>query len=976
MKKLLSLFGALVLLGASAYAQTTAVSATVTDTDGTVWANGVWHIQFVPSPNNPNINAYNINGTPLDPAVLNQQGNMNGSGAFSVSVYQQAPITPVGSSWKLSVCPNAITSCGIYTFTAVGSSINLSSALTPIIPAPRFHPVAGAYGYNDAEAILQLIPGSTYWNVTSNSARCYTGSPASTWGDCNTGGGGGNTCTTPGIFNVSCPAYGAKGDTVNISGCSIASTDGTNTLTCNAGSFPTSAVVGDIVQIFGSGTGSGTPTQDGSIMTWISTSQVTLSTTAGTTVSGATGKYGHNDTAAITAAITDACAAGIGTVYLPPGFDSMVAPTTYDFTGTNTYNLSIPCNNITLGSQSPGATIEADGAAHQGSGICVRGRGVEFGWGSNPTNDNMVWIKLNGNTSGNTHVSQEPANPGSGCDGWDLSNQGVVYGGSATNTSINHDDIGYFKGEGVYGSGSTMSITNSKIHDSNAEGMSIYSTNLDVEHNEFYQFYTNAAENSITYITGAVTRYVDNYVHDSATGFDLLGTSLAPTATTTLIENNVFQNIGIGLNNHGSNYLSALVFGSQFTPGVVGQGGYVARNNTFIDNANGVTINGIASPWGSYGVEITNSTFMLDAFQGGTLFNIGDALSNVTINGVTTLRSPNAANSGLGFNTAFTIAGGPYTNFVIENVTLDSAAFSGNPAIWGQDHLKDWSIFSGQVPLWKNIIWAGTPPEGQVCNQNVIWQCINPSSPTVYPGLDSAFLLVMTGTTAATVIGGKNLDGQEFLLTVASGSTYGITLTTDSNQIIDGGPITLNAGDQVKFVYAQATGKWVLQRPAAASGGITQLTGDVTAGPGSGSQAATLTAVGSAGSCGDATHSCTLTFDTKGRETAQTNTAISLGSNKIVALWNGASGTMVDDGEGGSGYLSGATSWGTTISGTYYVNCYTGGWPSGSSLGQKIVVIALGYPIDGTTFTYAVDTPTLSGGRGNTIPSVTCMAIQ
>ena len=188
MKKLISLISTLLLLGVSAYAQTTAVSATVTDTDGTVWANGVWHIQFVPSPNNPNISAYNINGTPLDPAILNQQGNMNGSGALSVSVYQQAPITPVGSSWKLSVCPNAITLCGNYTFTAVGSSMNLSSALTPIIPAPRFHPVAGAYGYNDAEAVLQLIPGSTYWNVTSSTQHCWTGSA---WGVCNASGGGG-----------------------------------------------------------------------------------------------------------------------------------------------------------------------------------------------------------------------------------------------------------------------------------------------------------------------------------------------------------------------------------------------------------------------------------------------------------------------------------------------------------------------------------------------------------------------------------------------------------------------------------------------------------------------------------------------------------------------------------------------------------------------------------------------------------------
>ena len=105
------------------------------------------------------------------------------------------------------------------------------------------------------------------------------------------------------------------------------------------------------------------------------------------------------------------------------------------------------------------------------------------------------------------------------------------------------------------------------------------------------------------------------------------------------------------------------------------------------------------------------------------------------------------------------------------------------------------------------------------------------------------------------------------------------------------------------------------------------------------------------------------------------NYAAALG-HSIVALWTGASGTLVDDNEGGSGYESGAVSWGTTITGTYYVDCFTTGWTMGSTLGRKIVATTVGIPIDGTTFTYGVDIPTISAGRGNTIPSVTCMAIQ
>ena len=99
-------------------------------------------------------------------------------------------------------------------------------------------------------------------------------------------------------------------------------------------------------------------------------------------------------------------------------------------------------------------------------------------------------------------------------------------------------------------------------------------------------------------------------------------------------------------------------------------------------------------------------------------------------------------------------------------------------------------------------------------------------------------------------------------------------------------------------------------------------------------------------------------------------------SHNIVALWNGASGTLVDDNEGGSGYESGAINWGTTITGTYYVDCFTTGWTGGSTMGRRIVATTVGIPVSGTTFSYGVDIPTISAGRGNTIGSVTCMAIQ
>ncbi|MDR3392453.1 MAG: hypothetical protein P4L77_12050 [Sulfuriferula sp.] len=173
-KLLLVLMGC--LIGAPLFAQTTAISATVVDADSTTWANGNWTLAFTPNPSTPNPAKYNINSVPLDPAVMNQKGLIDGSGNLSFSVYQTAPITPVGSSWTLTVCPNASAPCGVYNFTAIGSSMNIGSALTPLIPAPRFRALAGSYGYVDTEAIVQNTPGSTYWNVTSACQRYWSGS--------------------------------------------------------------------------------------------------------------------------------------------------------------------------------------------------------------------------------------------------------------------------------------------------------------------------------------------------------------------------------------------------------------------------------------------------------------------------------------------------------------------------------------------------------------------------------------------------------------------------------------------------------------------------------------------------------------------------------------------------------------------------------------------------------------------------------
>lgn len=170
------------------WSQTTTVSFTVVDSDTTVWANGNWKLEFVPNFNYPNTASYNQNGTPLSNSTLYQNGVLNGSGVGSFTTYDSTTITPVGSQWKLTMCPNSSAPCGIYTFATAGPTMNISSALTAIIPAPRFQASYPSYGYADLEAIPTSVPGSTYYNVTSQCQRYYN-TLALTW-SCASGGGG------------------------------------------------------------------------------------------------------------------------------------------------------------------------------------------------------------------------------------------------------------------------------------------------------------------------------------------------------------------------------------------------------------------------------------------------------------------------------------------------------------------------------------------------------------------------------------------------------------------------------------------------------------------------------------------------------------------------------------------------------------------------------------------------------------------
>lgn len=183
-------------------AQTSAFTATITDPDTQTWNNGTWNAQIY-SPNGPPAS----NGTPLTIAQSNVSGTMNGSGAMSGTLFDNSLLTPTGTLWRFTICPNASAPCSIGLVSVVGATPSLSTSLSNLITtAPRFPAGPGAYGYLDAEVSPTPLPGGTYYNVSTPAFRQWTGSAWATIGSSSGGGG---------LTNIT--------GTVTAAGCTVAS---------------------------------------------------------------------------------------------------------------------------------------------------------------------------------------------------------------------------------------------------------------------------------------------------------------------------------------------------------------------------------------------------------------------------------------------------------------------------------------------------------------------------------------------------------------------------------------------------------------------------------------------------------------------------------------------------------------------------------------------------------------------------------
>jgi lysophospholipase L1-like esterase len=170
------------------------LTGTVTDSDSSNWINATVTFTVVSPTGFPPVNIYTGAAVP-NPVKL----TLSSAGAFTGSnqLTRTDAMTPAGSYWTVCIQPQASVpqQCLKQPFTLTASSYNAGSWISALITAPRFSGSAiPAYGYADAEVIVPMIVGATYYNVTNTAQRLCT--VVNDSGACTTWITVGNSCTT------------------------------------------------------------------------------------------------------------------------------------------------------------------------------------------------------------------------------------------------------------------------------------------------------------------------------------------------------------------------------------------------------------------------------------------------------------------------------------------------------------------------------------------------------------------------------------------------------------------------------------------------------------------------------------------------------------------------------------------------------------------------------------------------------------
>lgn len=186
-----------------AAAQSTTVSVTVTDLTSQAWANGTISYVFQPTPGSSGPFYWNGAAVPaqyLTPTLV----QLDSSGSASFTIPASTAITPTGSGWSYTICPNASAQCAQLIIPAAGSTQNISAAVTAVLEALQVNAANLPKAYSDSEVVTIPAQGGTYYNVLGQAIRYFNGS---VWA--NLAGSGVITAVT-GTAPVDCTTSGSS----------------------------------------------------------------------------------------------------------------------------------------------------------------------------------------------------------------------------------------------------------------------------------------------------------------------------------------------------------------------------------------------------------------------------------------------------------------------------------------------------------------------------------------------------------------------------------------------------------------------------------------------------------------------------------------------------------------------------------------------------------------------------------------------
>jgi hypothetical protein len=284
------------MIAAGVWAQSTTVTATITDTSFQSWNNGTYSITFIPTPGKPG--PYYWNGTPYTGQTFS--GALDSTGTFTATIPTNSFITPSGTQWNFTVCPNASAPCHTVVLPVSGNSQNLSSTLSVNNPPIAFNPTPFQYGYSDSEVLPLPGVGQQYFNVTSKQPEYWDGAH---WLDFPTAGSfiqiappGSQTVTQPVNTNLNVITSGSGAFTYN--GNTVATVNqitpaGTAVLLGPSGSQTVTQPVNTSLNVNTSGSGVFSTNVSGVAPLWTGTSLITnvtppITTTATSTSGSAT----------------------------------------------------------------------------------------------------------------------------------------------------------------------------------------------------------------------------------------------------------------------------------------------------------------------------------------------------------------------------------------------------------------------------------------------------------------------------------------------------------------------------------------------------------------------------------------------------------------------------------------------------------------------------------------------------------------